>query len=100
MSTDLSLAVSAAISAAVRDVIERCIADGALRHTGTSILRWNVGNAVVERRGNALAISKATSVGAGKIDGLAAVLTAAAAALSRADIDALSVYETRELIST
>jgi len=61
--------------------IERRIADGFLSHSGSSLLRWNVGNAVVERRGNAVSISKATVVGAGKIDGLAATLTAVAAFL-------------------
>jgi phage terminase large subunit-like protein len=61
--------------------IERRLADGFLSHCGSSLLRWNVGNAVVERRGNAVSISKATIVGAGKIDGLAATLTAVAAFL-------------------
>ena len=45
------------------------------------MLRWNVGNVVVERRGNAVSIGKATVVGAGKIDGVAATLTAVAAFL-------------------
>jgi phage terminase large subunit-like protein len=61
--------------------IERRLADGVLSHSGSSLLRWNLGNVVVERRGNALAISKATIVGPGKIDGLAATLTAVAAFL-------------------
>lgn len=61
--------------------VERCLADGHLRHCGSTILRWNIGNAVVERRGNAVSISKATAIGAGKIDGLAATLTAVAAFL-------------------
>ena len=61
--------------------IERRLADGVLSHSGSSLLRWNLGNVVVERRGNALAISKATIVGPGKIDGIAATLTAVAALL-------------------
>lgn len=60
---------------------ERRLAAGTLRHCGSAILSWNVGNAVVERRGNAKSISKATIVGPGKIDGLAAALTAAAVLL-------------------
>lgn len=78
--------------------LERMLADGALRHHGSALLRWNVGNAVLERRGNAVSISKATAVGAGKIDGLASTLTAAAVLLSRAEKDIPSVYETRDLI--
>lgn len=61
--------------------VERRLTDGALRHCGSSLLRWNVGNAVVERRGNAISISKGTVVGARKIDGLASLLTAVAAFL-------------------
>lgn len=60
---------------------ERRLAAGTLRHSGSAMLSWNVGNAVVERRGNAKSISKATIVGPGKIDGLAASLTAAAVLL-------------------
>lgn len=64
--------------------VERRLADGVFRHTGSTMLRWNLGNAVVERRGNAVSISKATIVGAGKIDGVAATLTAAAVFLDAA----------------
>ena len=60
---------------------ERRLADGVLSHCGSTMLRWNVSNAVVERRGNAVSISKAVIVGPGKIDGLAATLTAVAAFL-------------------
>lgn len=60
---------------------ERRLAAGTFRHCGSTMLSWNVGNAVVERRGNAKSISKATIVGSGKIDGLAAALTAAAVLL-------------------
>jgi phage terminase large subunit-like protein len=61
--------------------VERRLADGVLSHCGSTMLRWNVGNVVVERRGNAVSVSKATVVGAGKIDGVAALLTATAALL-------------------
>src|SRR5205085_7386186 len=59
--------------------IERRLADGVLSHSGSTLLRWNMGNVVVERRGNAMSISKATIVGPGKIDGIAAMLTGVAA---------------------
>lgn len=62
---------------------ERRLAAGTFRHCGAAMLLWNVGNAVVERRGNAKSISKATIVGPGKIDGLAASLTAAAVLLEK-----------------
>ncbi len=57
------------------------MSDESLSHSGSALLRWNIGNAVVERRGNAVSITKATAIGAGKIDGLAATLTAIAAYL-------------------
>ena len=49
--------------------IERTLADDNLRHSGTTVMRWNVGNVVVSRRGNGFEIGKATVVGSGKIDG-------------------------------
>jgi phage terminase large subunit-like protein len=61
---------------------ERRIEARGLRHHGGPVLRWNVGNAVVTLRGNARAISKDKIVGPGKIDGLAASLTAAAVLLA------------------
>jgi len=75
--------------------IERLLAGGMLRHAGSRLLRWNVANAVVERRGNAVSLTKATAVGSGKIDGVAALLNAAAACVSRADKDRPSVYDER-----
>ena len=70
---------------------ERRLAAGTFRHSGSSMLAWNVGNAVIERRGNAKSISKATIVGPGKIDGLAASLTAAAVLLEKAASPPLDV---------
>ncbi len=64
---------------------ERKVADGTLRHSGSTALRWNMQNAIVTRHGNAVSISKATVVGPGKIDGLAAMLTAIAALLAAPD---------------
>jgi phage terminase large subunit-like protein len=78
--------------------IDRRLADHTLRHSGSRLLRWNVGNSVLTRKGNALSISKETAVGAGKIDGVAAMLNAAAACLAKAGVDVPSVYETRGLL--
>jgi phage terminase large subunit-like protein len=78
--------------------VERRLADGVFRHNGSGLLRWNVGNAVVTRNGNAVSISKATVVGAGKIDGVAALLNGTTALLARAAADVPSVYESRGLI--
>jgi phage terminase large subunit-like protein len=58
-------------------------------------MRWNVANAVLERRGNAVSITKATAVGSGKIDGVAAMLNAAAACVAKAEKDKPSVYDQR-----
>lgn len=77
--------------------IERLLAGGMLRHSGSRLLRWNVANAVLERRGNAVSITKATAVGAGKVDGVAALLNAAAACISRTEQDQPSVYESHGL---
>jgi phage terminase large subunit-like protein len=73
--------------------LERRIADRELRHCGSKLLRWNVGNAVVTRQGNASSITKATAVGGGKIDGLAATLNAAAAMIVVPE-PVRSVYDT------
>jgi phage terminase large subunit-like protein len=69
---------------------ERTLADGKLRHSGATILRWNVGNAVVTRRGNASSITKATAVGSPKIDGVAALLDSASVFLADPDDDVIS----------
>jgi phage terminase large subunit-like protein len=62
--------------------VERQLAENALTHSGSSLMRWNMGNAVVTRVGNARSVSKATAVGSGKIDGVAALLNAIAACLA------------------
>ncbi len=64
--------------------VERRLADGSIKHHGSSLLRMNVGNAVVTKMGNARSISKATAVGSGKIDGVAALLNASSACIARA----------------
>lgn len=54
---------------------ERRLAEGALRHDGSPMMTWCVGNAKVEPRGNAILITKQAS-GFAKIDPLMALFNA------------------------
>lgn len=55
----------------------RRLAAGTLWHSGSGLMTWSVGHAIVEPRGNAILITKATA-GAGKIDPLMATFNAVA----------------------
>jgi phage terminase large subunit-like protein len=56
---------------------ERKLAEGALWHGGSQMMAWTVGNAKVEPRGNAIAITK-QAAGFAKIDPLMALFNAVA----------------------
>lgn len=56
---------------------ERKLADGSLKHAGQALMAWNVGNAKLVPRGNAVTIEKQTS-GSAKIDTLMALFNAVA----------------------
>jgi phage terminase large subunit-like protein len=77
--------------------VERKAADGTFRHGGQAMLDWCVGNAKVERKGNALLITKQIS-GVAKIDPLMAVFDAAALmALNPSPKTVATIFDIAEL---
>lgn len=75
---------------------ERKLAEGTLIHGGAALMNWNVGNAKVEARGNAIIITKAVA-GTAKIDVLMATLNAVTL-LALNPAPRRSVYETRGIL--
>lgn len=74
---------------------ERKLAEGLLKHNGSALMNWCVGNAKVEPRANSILITKQAS-GSAKIDPLMAVFNAVSLmALNPEPLNKPSVYETR-----
>jgi phage terminase large subunit-like protein len=76
----------------------RAVHGGRLRHHGGPMLRWNIENARIEERHEAVALTKPSgaSVGAQKIDGAVALIMALAAA-AETPVHR-SVYDTRGVL--
>lgn len=75
---------------------ERKLAEGALRHGGRPMMAWCVGNAKVEPKGNAVAITK-QAAGWAKIDPLMAMLNAISLMALNPSSPG-SIYDTRGLV--
>lgn len=73
---------------------ERKVAAGELRHSGSALMAWSVGNARIEPRANAIMVTKQAS-GTAKIDPLMALFNAAEL-LARAPAATRSFWETAE----
>lgn len=71
--------------------LERWLAAGTVRHGGTLLMNWVMGNAKIEPRGNAVMITKQTS-GTGKIDPLMALLASCALMARNPEATPQSVY--------
>ncbi|MBE7420635.1 MAG: terminase large subunit [Ideonella sp.] len=73
-------------------VAERRLVDGSLRHSGSRLMNYCVGNARVVPRGNAVLITKEAS-GEGKIDPLMALLDAVDLMAMNPGRQTISIYE-------
>ena len=83
------------LNAPIRE-LERLVLAGKIAHGGHPVLRWNAANASARENSSGLVtLDKARSTG--RIDGLAALVNAVAAASASGD-DGGSVYETRGIL--
>jgi len=78
--------------------VERLLAAGTMKHGGTALMAWVLGNAKVEQRSNAVLITKQAS-GTGKIDPLMALLNAEKLMSKNPPAAGNSVYEERGLLT-
>jgi phage terminase large subunit-like protein len=76
--------------------VERKLAGGDLRHGGSRLMNFCVGNAKVEPRGNAISITKQAS-GTAKIDPLMATFSASALMAMKPEADASSIFDRDDL---
>jgi phage terminase large subunit-like protein len=71
--------------------VERRLAAGTLKHGGTGMMAWCLGNAKVEPKGNAVVITKQVA-GTGKIDPLLALINAAKLMAKNPVAGTMSIY--------
>lgn len=77
---------------------ERKLAEGGMKHSGSPMMAWCVGNARVEPRGNAILITKQAS-GMSKIDPLMAMFNAVTLMSLNPQANGRSVYEERGILT-
>lgn len=78
--------------------LERRLKSGRMRHNGSRMMNWIIGNCKIERRGNAVTITKAVS-GTAKIDPAIAMLhSTALMSLHPEAASSVSAYENHDLL--